>query len=355
MISISLCMIVKNEEVNLANCLNCAKEFADEIIIIDTGSEDKTKKIARKFTDKIYDFAWVDDFAAARNFAFSKAGMEYQMWLDADDIIEQEEIAKINQLKKNLDPATDIVTMQYATSFDENRRPAFTYTRGRWFKRSKGFAWVDPVHEYIPLYGKIFNSDIMISHNKSKGYAGRNLKIYEKMIASGKELSPRSLYYYARELRDNGREEEAVEYFRRFLATKRGWIEDNITACNALGQCLSNLGKKEEALETWMRSFIYDTPRGEICCSIGYLYKERQDWRRAIFWFDLAAKLIKPDSMGFINHEYWDYIPFLELCVCYSKIGDIEKSIEHNDKAAEIRPNSAAVKYNKEYFASLKE
>ena len=87
MISLSLCMIVKNEEMVLKRCLDSVKNIVDEIIIVDTGSTDKTKDIAKKFTKNIYDFKWIDDFAAARNYSFSKATKEYIMWLDADDVI----------------------------------------------------------------------------------------------------------------------------------------------------------------------------------------------------------------------------------------------------------------------------
>lgn len=62
----------KNEEDVLARCLNCVKKFADEIIIVDTGSADKTKQVAKKYTDKLYDFSWCDDFSKARNFSFPR-------------------------------------------------------------------------------------------------------------------------------------------------------------------------------------------------------------------------------------------------------------------------------------------
>lgn len=67
MATVSLCMIVKNEEKVLGRCLDSAKEIADEIIIVDTGSTDRTKEIAAEYTEKIYDFEWNDDFSAARN------------------------------------------------------------------------------------------------------------------------------------------------------------------------------------------------------------------------------------------------------------------------------------------------
>ena len=86
MVTISLCMIVKNEEKVLARCLDSVKDLVDEIIIVDTGSGDKTKAIAASYTDKIYDFTWVHDFSAARNFAFSKASCEYIYSADADEV-----------------------------------------------------------------------------------------------------------------------------------------------------------------------------------------------------------------------------------------------------------------------------
>ena len=84
---ISLCMIVRQEEKALERCLEGIADAVEEIVIVDMGSTDRTKEIARQFTDKIYDFPWVDDFAAARNFAFSKGTGEYLLWMDAADIL----------------------------------------------------------------------------------------------------------------------------------------------------------------------------------------------------------------------------------------------------------------------------
>ena len=77
MATISLCMILKNEEKVLARCLDSISELVDEIIIVDTGSIDHTKEIASNYTSHIYSFPWCDDFSAARNYAFSKASMDY--------------------------------------------------------------------------------------------------------------------------------------------------------------------------------------------------------------------------------------------------------------------------------------
>ena len=94
MASISLCMIVKNEEDVLGRCLDSVADLVDEIVIVDTGSTDRTREIAARFTDQIFDFPWQDDFAAARNESFAHATMDYCMWLDADDVLLEEDREK---------------------------------------------------------------------------------------------------------------------------------------------------------------------------------------------------------------------------------------------------------------------
>lgn len=101
MISISLCMIVKNEEAVIGRCLDSVQEIADEINIVDTGSVDKTKDIAARYTDRIFDFKWIDDFAAARNFSFQQATSDYILWLDADDVFTKKDQEPVIGFKKN--------------------------------------------------------------------------------------------------------------------------------------------------------------------------------------------------------------------------------------------------------------
>src|SRR3989344_1140212 len=101
--TISLCMIAKNEEKNIAECLNSVKDVADEIIIVDTGSTDKTKKIAEKFNANIVGFKWADDFSAARNESLKHATKDWILVLDCDEVIAREDLPKIRELAKRED------------------------------------------------------------------------------------------------------------------------------------------------------------------------------------------------------------------------------------------------------------
>lgn len=357
MITISLCMIVKNEEKTLPRCLESVGEVADEIIIMDTGSTDATKEIASRFTNKIYDFAWIDDFSAARNAAFDRATQEYVLWLDADDILRPEDREKFLTLKRTLAPDVDAVMMLYNTGFDVNGEVTFSYYRERLSRRDKGFRWVEPVHEYLQISGKIINSDISITHGKELGgqRTGRNLKIYENRLARGEALSPRGMYYYARELKDNQRYEDSARQFGAFLDSRLGWVEDNITACGDQAGCYHMLGEPEKELASLFRSFSFATPRGEICCRIGYYFKDKNHWQEALFWFKLVLSLQKPkDSWGFIQHDSWGYVPALECAVCLDRLGQYEQAEQFNEMAAGYKPDSAAVKMNREYFQKKK-
>jgi len=347
-------MIVKNEEAVLARCLDSIKDVVDEIIIVDTGSTDSTKEIACKYTNKVYDFEWIQDFSAARNEAFAKATCDYQMWLDADDVFPPNSAEQLLELKQTLSPAVDIVTMKYHTHFDEHGNPIHISTRERLLKREKGYLWQDPVHECIPLVGNVLYSDIRVHHKKVKQEGGstRNLDIYRNLERSGKMLTPRQLYYYARELKDHGIWAEAAAYFEKFLATKKGWLEDNIATCYNLSACYRAIDEPQKILPILLKSFEYDAPRAEICCEIGYYYKRASNYAVALKWFQVAANLSPVNSAGFILQDYRGYIPNIESCVCACHLGDYTGAKIFNERAAAFKPAAAAIDINRKFLAS---
>lgn len=179
--TISLCMIVKNEEAVLARCLDSIADLMDEIIIIDTGSSDRTKEIAARYTSKIYDYKWTNDFSAARNFSFSKATMEYIYAADADEILDEENRARFLRLKSMILPEIEIVQMKYVTEseFDTVLNAKKEY-RPKLFKRLRPFTWVDPIHETVRLNPVIFDSDIEILHKPQSLHSKRDFSIFIK-------------------------------------------------------------------------------------------------------------------------------------------------------------------------------
>ncbi|WP_125154915.1 tetratricopeptide repeat-containing glycosyltransferase family 2 protein [Clostridium rectalis] len=355
MISISLCMIVKDEELTLERCLNCAKDFVDEIIIVDTGSKDKTKEIAKKFTSKIYDFQWIQDFASARNFSFSKATKEYIFYLDADDIILEEDQKKLKNLKNNLDKSIDSVTMFYSMNLNKDGIPALSYRRNRLVKRQKNFKWYGRVHNYLQVYGNIFDSDISIVHDKVKPRdSDRNLNIYKKMIEENYTFSPRDIFYYGNELYDHKLYDEAIAQYKKLLKINDGWFEDKITACGKLADYYNYVKDSFNAKKYSYYSFNYDKPRAEFCCRLGSYFLAENNINNAIFWYELATNLEKTNNgWGFISNDCWTWLPHVQLCLCYYKQGNTDLSYKHNEIALSYSPNNKILLDNKKFFKSI--
>lgn len=357
MITISLCMIVKDEEEVLARCLDSVKDAVDEIIIVDTGSTDATKSIARRYTDKIYDFEWINDFAAARNESFSKATMDYQMWLDADDVVPPESVEKILELKETLDTNVDMVVMNYVMYTQDHSTPYTTFLRERLFKREKAYQWQEPIHEAIEAIvwnSNIHHSNIEISH-KRKSFeksAARNISFYQDWEAKGMILPPRHIYSLACEYFDMQDFIKAAYYFEKLANGNITWDTHKVFACYYLSFCYINLKEIEKVLPILFKSFNFGPPRPEICSEIAHFFKCEKDFRTALSWYDFAAKIQKTPGMELLLLDYWRYIPNLGCCECCCELEDWENAWRYNELADSYNPGQDAVKQNREFINS---
>ena len=350
--TISLCMIVKNEEDVLGRCLDSAAGIADEIIIADTGSSDKTVDIALSYTDKVYHFKWCDDFAAARNFSFSKATMEYCMWLDADDVITPENLSRLLKLKSDPGAAADVIMLPYCLTVNPDGTPNFWYYRERIVRNLPQFKWEGRVHEAITPSGNIIYGDAVVMHKKIRpSEPGRNLRILELIKADSGKLTPRQQFYYGRELYENNRLTEAAEVLEEYISSPAGWIENKINAHLILSLCYEKTNKRSKAYSSLLNSFRLDTPRAEICCRLGGMFLDDKLYNAAIYWYKTALKLpYNPGTGGFVLSECYGFLPCIQLCVCYDRLGDTESAKIYNEKAGEYRPDSPEYLYNKAYF-----
>ncbi len=354
MITISLCMIVRNEQDCLVRCLSSVKGIVDEIIIVDTGSTDNTKLIAKDFEAIVEDFPWIDDFAAARNFSFSKATKEYVLWLDADDVIEEQDYLNLAELKRTLTPDYHSISMGYNLTFDKEGNVLTSLRRNRMVRRECDFKWVGAVHEYLQVSGKTLHSNVNITHKKNKQFTDRNLRIYQGKVARGDEFTPRDLYYYANELRDHRMYQEAAEYYVRFLETGQGWIEDNYQACLKLSECYQNLQDKERQFQALCKTLQYDKPRCDFCCRIAAYFFEERRFQQAIYWNQMAICLPEQDqSMGMKNAAASTWLPQLQLCLCYDRLGEYQKANYHNELGLGFSPTHQSMLYNRAYFQKL--
>lgn len=296
MATISLCMIVKNEENILGRCLDSLSGLMDEIIIVDTGSTDATKEVAKRYTDLIYDFKWQDDFAAARNFSFSKATMEYIYAPDADEVLDEENREAFARLKEALLPEIDIVQMKYKTVTEYNTvLNAATEYRPKLFKRLRTFLWEDPIHETIRLQPVVFDSDIVIRHMPQNLHSKRDFSVFEKLIQKQEILSDKLVKMYAMELMKTGDEEDlknARSYFLNLYENSDNQEHREYGAC-VLAKDYRLSGQDYEFMKLALKDVAVE-PVAEICYQLGQYYLDKGDAKEASLWFTNAAFETEP-------------------------------------------------------------
>ncbi len=293
MVTISLCMIVKNEEERLGRCLSSLQGLCDELLIADTGSTDRTKEVAESFGAKVFDFLWCDDFAAARNFIAEKATCDYIYTADADEEIDEVNRKRFLDLKRVLDAQVDIVQMTYVnvtgerTVYNTDRE-----LRPKLYKRLRTFTWISPIHETLRTEPLVFDSDIEIIHRPTEGHAARDLSTFRKAIGNGLKPDERLFLMYARELYMAGTVQDLV-LSKPYMET----IENNPEATEDMKKAaVIILAKAERAagdIPEFLSNALYDVACGgtaEICCELGDYYESIGQFENARAWFDIASQ-----------------------------------------------------------------
>ncbi|MCD7826288.1 MAG: glycosyltransferase family 2 protein [Clostridiaceae bacterium] len=292
MVSISLCMIVKNEEKVLARCLESLAPWMDEIIIVDTGSEDRTKEIAAGYTDQIYDFAWTGSFSDARNFAASKATKEYIYTADADEYLDELNQKKLAQLKSILLPEVEIVQMLYCTKGEYNTVYNFEKEyRPKLYRRLRRFVWIDPIHETLRIDPIVYDSQIEIIHAPEGNHAGRDLAALFAAGSREERFSKNLHHMYAMELFISGEDDDfvkAIPVFEKTLDENDRSIDEIKEAICVLARAYRVKGDTAKFFNCALKDAI-TASCAEICCELGKYYEGTGEFSEAILWYQNAA------------------------------------------------------------------
>jgi Predicted O-linked N-acetylglucosamine transferase, SPINDLY family len=328
----SLCMIVKDEEKYIEKCLSNIKDKIDEIIVVDTGSKDRTKELAKKYTDKIFDFEWCEDFSKARNYSISKAKNDWILVLDADEICSEFHVNKINDfIKASIDTIGRINIINYYGKASETKKSS---TRlGRLFNKNF-YEYNGSIHEQLTSKNKsevkMLNVDIGVEHfgyteedimEKMKVTRNENLLLKE---LEKKSKDPYILYQLGKTYFIAKRYYKALNYFRESIEvledTNFEYAEDLI---ESYGYSLLNTKKYKEALglEKYINKY---NGLADFNFLMGLIYMNNGIFEKAIKFFEKCLICVSGKIAG-INKV----LPLYNLGVIYECIGSTNKAIEY--------------------------
>jgi glycosyltransferase involved in cell wall biosynthesis len=318
---ISLCMIVKNEVDWVGKCLASARNLADEMIVVDTGSTDDTKRVASEMGAKVFDFEWNNNFSDARNFSLSKATKKWILVLDADDVISERDVDAIKSLTRNKHYDGFSFLMRNYTNNDRvvNFMPipdgdAYGESRGwkgwdltrcvRMFRNLPDIRFERDIHEVVDYTilnsgGKILKVNIPIHHlgeAKSGTQApGKRESLYSRITRKRLESypdDPKDNFTMAFECFKAGNHDDAISYYMKAIQLKPDYVDAYIgmsQACVAAGRLDDAIAVNEEAAERFpnVSSFLYN---------LGELYLAKRDYEKALDNYQKALELNSPQK-----------------------------------------------------------
>lgn len=357
MLPISVCIIAKNEEKHLEECLKRLKPYHYEIVLADTGSTDRTLEIAAAYTDKIFHFKWCDDFSAARNFALAQASNDWILSIDCDEYLESLDEAL---LRSYMDSQPDCAgRILIRNRFMENGQPSIENIRVSRFFNKKYFHFSGAIHEQIMPIDYTADSPNNTSHLKKTfpapvtilhvGYDGsetemrakslRNLSLLEKELAN--VGADPYLYYQlgqcCMKLTDY---KQAYKWFQLGLEMDIDPEQDYVkTMVESYGYCLLNLKRYEEALGL---SGIYDifSSRADFVFLMGLIYMNNGMFTEAIEEFKNSTTIAEFSIEG-VNSYRANY----NIGVIYECTGHIEEAGIYYKKCGDFEMAKARLRF----------
>lgn len=358
---LSLCMIVRDEEKVLRRCLESVKNLVDEIVIVDTGSVDATKQIAFDYTEKVYDFEWINDFAAAKNAAIQKATSKWILVLDADEYVDSSQMDRLVALLKETDhtkPVGFILTIfNYTGSIREGKMVESTALR--LFSNHPDLYFERAIHEQIAYrYGEfdqtyyrfpIFHTGYSLETRQEKDKSSRNLAIFEKLKET-REFDEYDFFTLGNEYFAVGDLKKALYYYKR-ASTKKAENQAFMLHCtNRTVLTLIELDRLKEALEVVEKGLLSFPAYADFYCYKGLILEKIGLATLAAQWFELCLKVSnsppgKDGRYWLVSPNYGSIVPLTRLTNLYTSFSDTTQAVGALTKLVNFTPGDQIALY----------
>ena len=328
---VSLCLIVKNEEANLPNCLGSAADLVDDIVVVDTGSTDRTKEVAARFGARVFDFPWCDNFAAARNESLSHASGEWIFWLDADDRLDEDNRRKLRALFNRLNGENAAYSMKCLCLPDQQTGTITAVDHIRLFRNHPSIRFEYRVHEQILAAvrragSEIRFTDVAVHHTGYCDQALRRRKLERDLRLLNLDQAERpddpfTLFNLGSVYQELGRHAEAIPRLRRSL--EHSVPADSIThkLYALIAVCHRALGQVSDALAVCQEGRQHYPDDIELLFVEGILRGELGDQKAAAACLERALTVQPPPQFGSVDAGLRGYKGRHNLAVVYHKQG----------------------------------
>lgn len=342
-------MIVRNEEGNLSACLESIADLVNEIVIVDTGSTDRTKEIALGHGAKVFDFPWIDSFSAARNESLKHATGEWIFWMDADDRIDAENRAKLRQLFASLPNENVGFVMKCLCLPDAETGTSTVVDHIRLFRNLPGHRWTYRIHEQIlPSIrrhgGNVRWSEVVINHVGYQDSKVRKRKLERDLRLLSMEHQdqpndPFTLFNLASVYQEQGKIAESLGLFQHSL--QRSAPEDSIVRklYAQIIQCHRNLGAYLDALETCKQARQHYPDDLEILFQEALARRDTGDRKGAIFCLEHLLMNRESNHFASIDTGLRGFKTRHNLAVFLKEEGRVEDADRQWQLALDEQPN----------------
>jgi tetratricopeptide (TPR) repeat protein len=343
-------MIVKNEAAHLGRCLQSVAGHVDEIVIVDTGSTDGTQAIAERHAARLFDFAWRDDFAAARQYAFDQAGGDWVVWVDADDVVVGAE--HIRPQAAAAPEALGAFYWRYVTGRDRWGNATCEFWRERCVRNDGTFRWEGRIHEVLVAqrpWQTLRTPDVVVEHRSTDepGAAkqARNLAILEADYAATTAPSPRLLYYLAREEAAAGRPEQALAHFDEYLQIA-GWDDERYLAQVQVADLLCGQERFGDAIDANLQALKICPHWPNAYFALARCYYFLQEWHKVIHWSDVGRAMPVPDTLHIVNPMDFRYDWIIYYTNALVRVGAAAEALRWTRHALTLCPDDPWHRHN---------
>ena len=344
---LSVCIIAKNEEMHIEECLKRLAPYGLEIVLVDTGSTDRTVELARQYTDRIYHFDWCNDFSAARNFSMQKASYDWILFIDCDEYIEFMDLSALSSYMKSQPMSVGRILQR--NRFTENGQTAYEQVRISRFVNRRYFHFEGIIHEQLvpisapdgtsPADKYVYDAPVTVLHVGYDGSAEvmckksmRNITLLEQEL----EIQGADPYIYFqlgqsyRKLHDY---EKAFYYFDLGLAIDVDPALEYVqTMVESYGYTLLDLKRNQDALNLLG---VYDefAGRADFVFLMGLIYMNNGLFDESIQEFQKATT-IEEFAIDGVN----SYKAYYNIGVIYECTGHIMEARDAYRKCGGYEP-----------------